>query len=43
MAKDVSTSAAVTLFGIYFDELLMRLSHSGHGCVIGHLYYGAVG
>ena len=31
------------LFGIYVDELLLRLSLSGYGCKIGHLYYGAVG
>ena len=30
-------------FDIYVDELLLRLSHSRHGCKIGHLYYRAVG
>ena len=29
------------LFGIYVDELLHRLSQSGYGCKIGHLYFGA--
>ncbi len=31
------------LFGVYIDELLVRFKHSGYGCKIGHLYYGAVG
>jgi hypothetical protein len=31
------------LFGVYIDELLYRLSQSGYGCKIGHLYYGAFG
>ena len=31
------------LFGIYIDELLYRLKHSGFGCKIGHQYYGALG
>ena len=31
------------LFGKYVNELQPRLSHSGYGCKIGQLYYGAVG
>ena len=31
------------LFGMYVDELLLRLSQSGYGCKIGHFYYGALG
>ena len=31
------------LFGMYIDELLLRLSQSGYGCKIGHFYYGALG
>ena len=51
MSKYFSTSNGVKqggvlspiLFGIYIDELLKRLSQSGYGCKIGHLYYGAFG
>lgn len=51
MSKSFSTSNGVKqggvlspiLFGVYIDELLCRLSRSGYGCKIGHLYYGALG
>ena len=29
------------LFGVYFDELLMRLQACGYGCYIGHVFMGA--
>ena len=30
------------LFGVYIDELLMRLKRSGYGCHIGHIFTGAL-
>ncbi len=31
------------LFGLYIDELLYRLKQSGHRCMVGHLFCGALG
>ncbi len=31
------------LFGLYIDELLSRLKQSGYGCMVGHLFCGALG
>ena len=31
------------LFAVYVDELLIRLKNSGYGCMIGHIYCGALG
>ena len=32
-----------TLFGMYRDELLSRLKQSGYGCMVRHLFCGALG
>ena len=31
------------LFGIYIDELLLKLKRVGIGCHVGHYYFGAFG
>ena len=31
------------LFGMYIDELSSRLKQSGYGCMVGHLFCGALG
>ena len=31
------------MFGIYIDELLLKLKRNGTGCFVGHLFCGAVG
>ena len=41
--KSFSSFNGVKQGGVLSSSLLLRLSHSGYGCKIGHMYYGALG